>query len=155
MRTFRPRPTWPTRARDRAGWRYALLFLEPAAGGAWTLLRGGIRLCTDDGRTLVPTGEGRCWTSTRPPAGRCSSAVSAMTWRRLTSCTAISGSAGQDDRRRRALGWVRGGGEFTASTGGSDEAPGRQDRLHHEVFDWIFAAAGPDDAERPSPCTPS
>lgn len=126
---------------------HALLFLEPSAGGGWTLLRGGFRFCTDDGRTLVPTGEQAA--VELDPATRWPLLV-----RRVRDDVADVDQLlgyrriGRPQRRAQALlGWVRERrGEFTASTGGTEEAPVGYDRLHQEVFDWIFAAAAPDDA---------
>lgn len=125
--------------------RQVLLFLEPTAGGGWAILPGGFRLCSDDGRTLAPTGQGvEPDPETRWPLllRRVRDDVAALD--RLASYRRL----GRPNRRVQALlGWVREHrGELTASIGGSDEAPVGWERLQHDLFDWIFESAAPAEA---------
>jgi hypothetical protein len=125
----------------------ALLFLERDAGKGWRVLPGGLRFCGDDGTTLAPADrrgtlqareEGR-WTAVVARVREDLAAVEQLeNYRRI----------GRPQRRVQALlGWVRQRkGVFAASGSGTDEAPAGWGRLQLEVFDWIFAATGPEDA---------
>src|SRR5581483_7157439 len=125
----------------------ALLFLERDAGKGWKVAHGGLRFCSDDGTTLAPVDprgtlkarEGARWTAVVARVREDLAALAQLEhFRRI----------GRPQRRAQALlGWVRQRkGEFGASGEGTDEAPAGWGRLQLEVFDWIFAAAGPEDA---------
>jgi len=127
---------------------FALLFLRPGEGGkGFGLLRGGMRACTEEGRYLAP--EGPRWKLTAQEGTRWPVVV-ARVRQDLQALEQLDGyrRIGRPTRRVQALlGWVRQRkGDFTAAPPGTDESPAGWGRLQLAVFDWVFAAAGPEDA---------
>jgi hypothetical protein len=131
----------------------ALLFLTGESSPR--LLAGGIRLCTEDGRVLVPV-RGRAAGAKAPPLdvqpnlrwvamlARVRSDVASVdqlrAYRRL----------GPSHRRTQALlDWIaRRRGEFVAAPtpAREDEAPAGWEDLQFAIFDWALEGAGPEDA---------
>jgi hypothetical protein len=131
----------------------ALLFLS--GPDELRLLPGGLRLCTEDGRVLVPT-DGRVAGTKRPPL----EVQPKLRWQALLARVREDVASvdqvrayrrlGPPQRRMRALlDWIqRRRGEFVAAStpDRDDEAPGGWEDLQMAVFDWALEGTAPDDA---------
>jgi hypothetical protein len=135
----------------------ALLFLAPGEGadkGRLMALRTGYRLCTEDGRVLLPSAalgrsNAEAWLHVAPDVtwgallARVRSDLAAVD--RLHVLTRLGRRA---DRVRGLLDWLeKRRGEFgrTESPRPHDLKPAGWGRLGYQVFDWIFEGEQPED----------
>jgi hypothetical protein len=131
----------------------ALLFLT--GGASPRLLPGGLRLCTEDGRVLVPA------KAKKPGASIAALEVqSRLLWVALLNRVRTDVASveqlrayrrlGPPQRRTRALlDWIRQRrGDFIAAPtpDQDDEAPAGWGDLQMDVFDWALQGASPEDA---------
>ncbi len=125
----------------------ALLFLERAGTGGWRIIPGGLRLCGEDGTVLAPVDRKG---TLKPRDDARWTVVVARVRDDLAAIDQLEAfrRIGRPNRRVQALlGWVqKHKQEFAVSGAGTDEAPAGWGRLQLDIFDWIFASAGPEDA---------